>query len=85
MDTIQKNSADAGQQQDSGHDSAWAKFESTLQNAMENYGPLEEQLLATSRETLEAVDLYVKENPWQAVGIGAAAGLILGFLIRRGR
>ncbi len=85
MDTTQKNGDNAGQQTVPGQDSAWAMFESTLQSAMANCGPLEEQLLAASRETAEAVDLYVKENPWQAVGIGAAAGLILGFLIGRGR
>ncbi|HEV2610480.1 MAG TPA: hypothetical protein VGU61_09450, partial [Noviherbaspirillum sp.] len=71
MDTIQKNSEPAGQQTEPGQDTTWAMFESTLQNVVANYGPLEEQLLATGRETVEAVDLYVKENPWQAVGIGA--------------
>ena len=31
----------------------------------------------------EATDQFVHQHPWQAVGIGAAIGLILGMLINR--
>ena len=31
----------------------------------------------------EATDEFVREHPWQAVGIGAAIGVILGMLISR--
>ncbi len=31
----------------------------------------------------QATDEFVHEHPWQAVGIGAAIGLILGMLISR--
>jgi ElaB/YqjD/DUF883 family membrane-anchored ribosome-binding protein len=38
-----------------------------------------EQAKAAARAT----DDYVHDNPWKAVGIGAAVGLILGMLMRR--
>jgi ElaB/YqjD/DUF883 family membrane-anchored ribosome-binding protein len=28
-------------------------------------------------------DLYVRDNPWQAVSIAAAAGLVVGVLVAR--
>jgi ElaB/YqjD/DUF883 family membrane-anchored ribosome-binding protein len=45
----------------------------------------EEALLAKTREAAKATDEYVHDNPWKAVGIGAAVGVIVGMLIGRGR
>ncbi len=42
-------------------------------------------LLAKTREAAKATDEYVHDNPWKAVGIGAAVGVIVGMLIGRGR
>ena len=36
-----------------------------------------------SRECIHTADDYVRENPWQAVGIAAGVGLLLGLLISR--
>ena len=36
-----------------------------------------------SREMASVADDYVRERPWQMVGIGAAAGLAIGFLVAR--
>jgi ElaB/YqjD/DUF883 family membrane-anchored ribosome-binding protein len=30
-----------------------------------------------------ATDQIVRDNPWRAIGIGAAAGLLLGYLVSR--
>jgi ElaB/YqjD/DUF883 family membrane-anchored ribosome-binding protein len=30
-----------------------------------------------------ATDGFVRDNPWRAIGIGAAAGLLLGYLVSR--
>jgi ElaB/YqjD/DUF883 family membrane-anchored ribosome-binding protein len=32
---------------------------------------------------MRTTDLYVRDNPWQAVGIAAGLGLIVGLLLRR--
>jgi ElaB/YqjD/DUF883 family membrane-anchored ribosome-binding protein len=34
-------------------------------------------------QAADVTDQYVQENPWRAVGIAAAAGLLIGLLIRR--
>lgn len=34
-------------------------------------------------DAADATDGYVRHNPWQALGAAAAAGLVVGFLLRR--
>ena len=36
-----------------------------------------------AREAMHAGEGYVRNQPWQAAGIAAAAGLLIGFLIAR--
>jgi len=36
-----------------------------------------------AKEVVTAGDSYVRDQPWQAVGIAAAAGLVVGFLVAR--
>jgi len=36
-----------------------------------------------TRQAAKATDGFVHERPWQAIGIGAALGLLLGFVIAR--
>lgn len=36
-----------------------------------------------ARQTVKATDGYVHEQPWQAIGIGAAVGLLVGFVLAR--
>jgi ElaB/YqjD/DUF883 family membrane-anchored ribosome-binding protein len=36
-----------------------------------------------ARNTVKVADDYVREQPWQTVGIGAAVGLLIGFLLGR--
>lgn len=36
-----------------------------------------------ARQTAAATNHYVKENPWKSAGIGAAVGLLLGFMLAR--
>jgi ElaB/YqjD/DUF883 family membrane-anchored ribosome-binding protein len=43
----------------------------------------EDAVVARTREAARATDEYVHENPWKAVGIGAAVGLIVGMLMSR--
>jgi ElaB/YqjD/DUF883 family membrane-anchored ribosome-binding protein len=72
-----------GQQVDEGYRLARARFESTLSGARSNLTTLEERVADGARDALETTQQYVKENPWQAVGIGALTGLAIGLLIGR--
>jgi ElaB/YqjD/DUF883 family membrane-anchored ribosome-binding protein len=36
-----------------------------------------------AKEALEAGDRYVRDQPWDAIGIAAVAGLAIGFLVGR--
>lgn len=72
-----------GAQVDQGYQQARARFQSTLSSARTNLSGLEEQVSATAREKIEQTNEFVRENPWQAVGAGAVAGLIVGILLGR--
>jgi ElaB/YqjD/DUF883 family membrane-anchored ribosome-binding protein len=62
---------------------AKAKFERTLTSAKADLIRLEETVVEKTKEAAKATDAYVHENPWKSVGIGAAAGLVIGLLIAR--
>jgi len=73
----------SGQQLDEGYRMARARFESTLGSARTSLSSLEERVAEGTRDAVENTQQYVKENPWQAVGIGALAGLAIGLMIGR--
>ena len=59
------------------------RIQASLATAKVKLGEAERALLEKTKEAAKAADEYVHENPWQAVGIAAAAGLVLGILISR--
>jgi len=59
------------------------RIEQSLQDGKQSLAEAEDLLLDKSKETAKAADAYVRENPWNAVGIAAGVGLVLGLLIRR--
>lgn len=62
---------------------AKAKFERTLINAKDDLIRLEEAVVEKTKAAAKATDEYVQENPWKAVGLGAALGVVVGLLIAR--
>ena len=42
-----------------------------------------EDWIAKARELARTADDYVRENPWQAIGVVALLGVTLGFLLSR--
>jgi ElaB/YqjD/DUF883 family membrane-anchored ribosome-binding protein len=58
---------------------ARAKVLDSLDVARARLGSLGEEYVEQAR----AVDGYVREHPWQAVGVAALAGVVLGLLITR--
>ncbi|HEY7558612.1 MAG TPA: DUF883 family protein [Candidatus Binatia bacterium] len=59
------------------------KIEQSLVEGKKTLADAEKVLVKKSKEAADVADDYVRENPWSAVGIAAAAGLVLGLLIRR--
>jgi ElaB/YqjD/DUF883 family membrane-anchored ribosome-binding protein len=51
--------------------------------AKERLSGLEEETLRHAREMAGEADVYVRGNPWQAVGIAAGVGLLIGLLMSR--
>ncbi len=43
----------------------------------------EQALLEKTKEAARATDEYVHEHPWQAVGVAAGVGFLLGLLVSR--
>jgi ElaB/YqjD/DUF883 family membrane-anchored ribosome-binding protein len=62
---------------------ARSRFDDTLRTARDDLHKLEDSLLAHSRNAADTVNIYVHDNPWKAVTIGATLGLLAGVLISR--
>ena len=54
-----------------------------LASARRNLGDLQQSAVDTAKSAATTADDYVRSNPWQSVGIGAAIGALAGFLIAR--
>lgn len=62
---------------------ARARAEASLRKARERLSEVEEEALRRARELADATEEYVRDNPWQSLGIAAGVGLVLGVLIAR--
>lgn len=62
---------------------ARAHAEDSLRQAKARLTQVEEEALKRARELADATEEYVRDNPWQSVGIAAGIGLVLGLLISR--
>ncbi|HUL81717.1 MAG TPA: DUF883 family protein [Gammaproteobacteria bacterium] len=60
-----------------------ARAEQSVRQAKQRLEGLEEEALARARAIANDADKYVRDKPWQAVGIAAGVGLVLGLLIGR--
>jgi ElaB/YqjD/DUF883 family membrane-anchored ribosome-binding protein len=59
------------------------KVQDSLDRAKSKLGDVEDVVIDTGKQAARAADEYVHDNPWQAVGIAAAIGLVIGLLISR--
>jgi ElaB/YqjD/DUF883 family membrane-anchored ribosome-binding protein len=60
-----------------------ARAEESVRQAKERLAGVEEEALKRAKELAGDAEQYVRGNPWQAVGIAAGVGLVLGLLISR--
>jgi ElaB/YqjD/DUF883 family membrane-anchored ribosome-binding protein len=64
-------------------DKAREKIGERIAEAKESLTEVGDTIVERARKTAEVTDQYVHEQPWSAVGAGAALGLLVGFLIAR--
>lgn len=60
-----------------------ARAEQSLRQARARVTEIEQEALRAAREMAEATEGYVRDNPWQSVGVAAGVGLLIGLLIAR--
>jgi len=66
-----------------GYDEARARLEKALDAARTEIKSMEDAVTDGAKRAARATDGYVHEHPWEAIGIGAGIGLLLGMLIAR--
>ena len=59
------------------------RLQDQMQRAKERLADTREVVVDKTKEAARATDDYVHENPWHAVGVAAAVGLVIGLLIGR--
>jgi len=55
----------------------------TLNNAKESLSSVEGTVTEKAKVVAERTDEFVHRNPWEAIGVAAGLGLLIGLLIRR--
>lgn len=60
-----------------------ARVQERLHRATQELQNLKEAAIENTKEAAQATEAFVQEHPWKALGIAAAAGLVIGLLISR--
>jgi ElaB/YqjD/DUF883 family membrane-anchored ribosome-binding protein len=59
------------------------QVQAKLDNAKQMLCQLGTQVQDGAKQAMDTTDEYVRANPWRAVGVSAAVGALIGFLIAR--
>jgi ElaB/YqjD/DUF883 family membrane-anchored ribosome-binding protein len=59
------------------------RAQQTLTQAKAKLAQLDDDMVRQAKDAARTADRYVRDNPWGAVGIAAAAGVVIGLLISR--
>jgi len=62
---------------------ARSRVAASLQGMKANLEHAEQAAIAQAKRTASEVDQYAHENPWQAVGIAAGVGFLIGMVVAR--
>lgn len=62
---------------------ARARIQESLQVVKERLVSAQDTVIERSRQAAKDADQYVHDNPWQAIGVSACVGAIVGMLIAR--
>lgn len=67
------------------YDSARAKLKTALDTAKTELPKMTKKAVAKTKHAAHVTDEYVGENPWKAVSLAAAIGLLAGLVIGRNK
>lgn len=62
-------------------DLARAKAKETLHSAKERVAEMQDEMVDRTHDYVTQGQQYVRDNPWQAIGIAAGVGILLGVLL----
>jgi ElaB/YqjD/DUF883 family membrane-anchored ribosome-binding protein len=79
-EALMKASADQGGEK---MNEARAKIRESLESARTRLHDIERAARRQGEDAVIATEDYVKRNPWQAMGIAAGVGLVMGVLLAR--
>jgi len=71
--------SDAGQ----GYGEARKRLEESLKSAREEFARMEGAVVDGAKRAGRVTDGYVRQHPWESIGVGVGVGLLLGLLIGR--
>ena len=60
-----------------------ARAEDSIKQARDRIHSVENEAVRRAREMAGAAETYVRENPWQSLGIAAGVGMLVGLLLSR--
>jgi ElaB/YqjD/DUF883 family membrane-anchored ribosome-binding protein len=60
-----------------------ARVQERIGSIKDSLAASSQRLTRTARAAASSTDDYVRESPWQAVGIAALAGALVGYLLSR--
>jgi ElaB/YqjD/DUF883 family membrane-anchored ribosome-binding protein len=72
-----------GEQGDAALSSATTRAQDTIEAARRNLGEARQVAIDSATRAATSADDYVRANPWQSIGIGAAVGALAGYLLAR--
>lgn len=62
---------------------ARARAEQTLRDTKDRLAELGDAGVERAKAAAKATDTYVHDNPWQAIGVAASVGFLLGWVLGR--
>lgn len=68
---------------EAGYSAAKKKLEQSLKAARDEFDHIDRVARAKAKQAVRATDTYVRDNPWQAIAVGAVLGIAIGVLIAR--
>ncbi|UYU30872.1 stress response protein ElaB [Siccibacter colletis] len=82
-DTLEEVLRASGDPADQKYIELKARAEQALHDVKNRVSNASDNYYFRAKKAAYRADEYVHEKPWQGIGIGAAAGLVLGLLLRR--